>query len=109
MPAIAREQTVEPCQNQQPNAWIVVGPAKFPACISRATFNGGIIETGADIKPGQLLPLSISNGGDDSFTVHVHLLAGEQGIQPFKLYGTNGTPRSLWDAFVRERRDQGLE
>ncbi len=107
MPAIAREQTAEPCQ-EQPNAWIVVGPTKFPACIRRATFNGGIIETGADIEAGQLLPLSITNG-EDSFTVHVHLLAGKHGIQPFKLYGTNGTPRSLWDALVRKRRDRGLK
>ena len=98
---------IEPCLKPNTQAWVVVGPCLFDACISSLTFDGGILKTGADVTPGSWVPLKLANG-DERFTVHIQIFAGANGRHPFRLYGTTGVPRSLWDALVRERRDQGL-
>ncbi len=88
----------------QPEAWIVVGAGLFPARVLAATFQGGILETEANVKVGAWMPLKVSNG-TELITLHVHILEESKGKMVFRLYGTDGLARSLWDAFVRELRD----
>ena len=88
----------------QPEAWVVVGVGLFPARILAATFQGGILETDANVEVGTWIPLKVSNG-TELMTLHVHILEESLGKMSFRLYGTDGLARSLWDAFVRELRD----
>ena len=98
------DQVGHPAQALQPDAWLVVGVGLFPAKILACTFEGGILETAAVINAGAWTALKVSNG-IETFTVNVHVLEVADGHIAFRLYGTDGVSRSLWDSLVRDRRD----
>tara|TARA_R110002096_G_scaffold143328_3_gene299190 strand:+ start:53203 stop:53535 length:333 start_codon:yes stop_codon:yes gene_type:complete len=89
----------------QPEAWVAVGAGLSPARILAANFQGGILETEANVDVGAFIPLNVSNG-TELISVHIHIVEETTGRMVFRLYGTNGLSRSLWDAFVRELRDK---
>ena len=103
MPSTTRPTEILP-REAQPEAWVVVGVGLLPARILAATFQGGILETEAEVEVGTWIPLKVSNG-TELMTLHVHILEESQGKLSFRLYGTDGLARGLWDAFVRELRD----
>ncbi len=104
MPTSTPQPSVLLPPEAQPEAWIVVGAGMFPARILAATFQGGILQTQATLEAGTWLPLKASIGGE-LVTVHVHILEATEGRAVFRLYGTDGLARSLWDAFVRDLRE----
>ncbi len=104
MPTSTTQPSVLLPPEAQPEAWVVVGAGMFPARILAATFQGGILQTQATVEVGQWLPLKATIGGE-LVMVHIHVLEIAEGRMVFRLYGTDGLARSLWDAFVRDLRE----
>ena len=88
----------------QPEAWVAAGVGLSPARVLAANFQGGILETEANVEIGAFIPLKVSNG-TELISVHIQILEETNGRLVFRLYDTDGLARSLWDAFVRELRD----
>jgi len=89
--------------SSRPKAWVVVGASKFPTQILSASFHGGILETEATLAVGAWVPLEVSNGVEQ-IALHVHILEVSGTKMAFRLYGTDGTARNLWEALVRDLR-----
>ena len=85
-----------------PQASVVIGGRLFPAEIRSAAFHGGVLETQAKVEEGSLVPLKLS--GETPTTVHIHVLEVSEGKMVFRLYGTQGRARLVWDEMVNEVR-----
>jgi len=86
-----------------PRASVVVGGRVFPVQIRAAAFQGGILETEANITKGSWIPLKLLS--ETPTTLNIHILEAEEGKMIFRLYGTHGLAREVWEQLVHDLRE----
>ncbi len=86
-----------------PQASVVIGGRLVPAQIRAAAFQGGILETDANVTKGSFVPLRLLS--ETPTTVNIHVLEASDGKMIFRLYGTDGAARKAWEKIVTDLRD----
>jgi hypothetical protein len=86
-----------------PQVSLVVGGRMVPAQIRAAAFQGGILETQAKIAKGSWIPLNLLT--ETPAIVHIHVLEVSEGKLIFRLYGTDGHARTIWERLVQDLKE----
>ena len=96
--------TRKPLATMLPPASILIKGRMYPAEIRAAAFQGGILETQAEIAKGTLVPLKLMS--DPPATLNVHVLEVSEHKMIFRLYGTDGHAQTIWEQIVADLRDR---